>query len=218
MTRNIRLWAVGTAVLLMLVLAGANDMANTANAQAPGSPSASASGAAGQAQAAKIAPALQQRFSQQQQGAHLKYWVILKDQANTANNIPNSKWADKGWYVYNTLVNKAHSTQAPLLAQLGTMQTADKVSRTESFWIINSIAVEGDLASAQAMAASVDVAQVTELPALAMANAPATLSAKGQAVVNQALAQAKADTNKGRSAQGAQTNPFSPLYVQPNIS
>src|SRR4029079_15017172 len=66
-----------------------------------------------------------------------------------------------------------------------------------------------------ARAVCLDVAQATEPPQVARANAPATLSAKGQAVVNEAVAQAKADTNKGRSAQ---TNPLSPPNVQPNVS
>lgn len=90
------------------------------------------------------------------------------------------------------------------------MQSAGNVSRIQSFWIINSIVVEGDLASARAMAASPDVVQVTELPVATISDAPGTLSTKAQAIVNEALAETK-------TQRGAHVNPLAPLVIQPNL-
>ena len=104
--------------------------------------------------ASKISADLLRQFSALAPGGQAKYWVILADQADTRNNIPNTDWAAKGRYVYNTLRAKAAATQKPLLDQLTALQTTGSVSSTGSFWIINLIAVTGDRASAQMLASS----------------------------------------------------------------
>src|SRR5689334_362106 len=89
-------------LLVVLATAGGSGVfaSNAAGAHAPTAPD----GAVGNTPAAdKIAPDLLGQFYQAGQGAKLQYWVILADQADTRNTIPNSRWADKGWYVYNLL-------------------------------------------------------------------------------------------------------------------
>src|SRR6476619_3897301 len=115
------LWSISATLLLALV---AVFMLGTgANAAAPMSLrlGANPNSAAPQGQSAvqsKVSAALQQQFSAQASGSKLEYWVILADQADTSNKIPMSQWAAKGWYVYNTLKDKADNTQGPILSQL----------------------------------------------------------------------------------------------------
>src|SRR5690242_12704992 len=86
--------------LLVLAILGTLGWGITAaRAQRPADPPPKAAPTSG----APLAPTLAQQFAAAGPGAQLPYWVILKDQADTHNSIPNSDWAAKGWYVYNVL-------------------------------------------------------------------------------------------------------------------
>jgi subtilisin family serine protease len=198
------------AGLLFALAALAMLNANSAGAGTPTNQVARVS--AGQA-AAKISPDLLDSFAKAGPGGKVHYWVILADQADTTNNIPNSQWADKGWYVYNTLTDKADSTQKPLLDKLNTLKQAGSVTSIKSFWIVNFISVTGDLDSARAMAAESAVS-LLQLPENGMTYDDAGSGAhfySPQAA--DALKSALADIQMA----SAQANPLAPLLVQPNI-
>src|SRR5215212_2757 len=135
---------------------------------------------------ATLSVALQQEFAAQAPGAQIGYWVILQDQADTRNDIPNTRWADKGWYVYNTLRAKADATQPAVLQQIAGLQQAGAVATFHSYWIVNSLTVVGDFRSAQALSSNPAVAQVIELPVGEAMDTPAPLSAPAQAILRQA--------------------------------
>jgi len=196
---------------LLFALAGLAMLgAHSAGAGTPNSQAARVSAAQA---ATKISPDLLDSFVKAGPGGKVHYWVILAAQADTSNNIPNSKWADKGWYVYNTLTDKANTTQKPLLAKLNTLKQAGNVTGIESFWIVNFIAVTGDLDSARAMAAesAVGTLQLPENGVLYDNTGSGSPFYSPQAgdVLKSAL--------NDLQMASAQANPLAPLLVQHNI-
>jgi subtilisin family serine protease len=216
-------------ILAILLLAVTGLLAGSANASLPvasgshngssavlasqskGKPTTVSKTAPSQGTAQKISGGLLAQFGTRTQGDKLQYWIILQDQADTSNKIPNSRWAEKGWYVYNALTAKANATQKPLFAQLATLQQQGQVSTVKSFWIINSIMVIGDLNSAQAMAADPAVRIVREPGQYHLLDSPQgsvpSLSSQAEAILHGALA--------GTKSQPGFTNP---LTIQHNIS
>src|SRR6266540_247946 len=92
-------------------------------------------------------------------GQQAEFFVVLADQADLS---PAANWqtkADKGRYVYNTLLNKARTTQEPILQWL-----RERNIEHQSFYIVNAILVKGTREIAAALAARPDVARVTGNP------------------------------------------------------
>src|SRR6476661_3993407 len=83
------------------------------------------------APASKIAPWVIEHTANGQQAEFL---VMLADQADVsgADNLPTK--AEKGRYVYDTLLNKAQTTQEPVLQWL-----RDSGIEHQSFYIVNAI-------------------------------------------------------------------------------
>ena len=92
-------------------------------------------------------------------GQHAEFFVVLADQADVsvAASLPTK--AEKGRYVYQTLLEKAQSTQEPILQWL-----RDRNIEYRSFYIVNAILVKGDRQLAEILAARPDVARVTGNP------------------------------------------------------
>src|SRR5213079_2539863 len=67
--------------------------------------------------------------------------------------------AEKGRYVYNTLLNRSQTTQGPILQWL-----RERGVEYESFYIVNAILVKGSQEIAQALASRPDVARVEGNP------------------------------------------------------
>ena len=104
----------------------------------------------------KIAPWVVEHTAYGQQA---EFFVVLADQADLS---PAANWqtkADKGRYVYNTLLNKARSTQEPILRWL-----REHGLEHRSFYIVNAILVKGTREVAQALAGRPDVARVEGNP------------------------------------------------------
>ncbi len=190
-----------TLALAVSMVAGMLGTAAASSSQqaaaAPASAPASSAGVAGAPNSTGvpnnagvgISTALQDQFNAQPAGTQLNYWIILKDQVDTSNNIPMTQWADKGWFVYNKLVNEANASQPAVRSQLDQLTAQGKVSDIKSFWIINSFVVKGDLSSAQTIATNSAVARVRDTGQYHIIDQPATLSSGAQQVVDQALAQ-----------------------------
>ena len=72
-------------------------------------------------------------------GQQAEFFVVLADQAdvNPAANLPTK--IEKGRFVYQTLLQKAQSTQEPILQWL-----RDRKIEHQSFYIVNAILVKGD--------------------------------------------------------------------------
>jgi serine protease AprX len=106
----------------------------------------------------KIAPWVMDHTANGQQA---EFFVVLADQADvsSAANLPTK--AEKGQYVYETLLNKAQATQEPILQWL-----RDRGIEYQSFYIINAILVKGDRQLAETLAVRPDVASVEGNPVI----------------------------------------------------
>src|SRR6266436_5310301 len=104
----------------------------------------------------KIAPWVIQHTAYGQQA---EFFVVLADRADLspAANLPTK--AEKGRFVYQTLLEKAQSTQEPILEWL-----RERNVEHRSFYIVNTILVKGDRQLAETLAARPDVARVTGNP------------------------------------------------------
>jgi serine protease AprX len=92
-------------------------------------------------------------------GQQAEFFVVLADQADLspAANLPTK--AEKGRFVYQTLLEKALSTQGPILQWL-----RERSIEHQSFYIVNAILVKGTREVADTLAARPDVARVTGNP------------------------------------------------------
>src|ERR1700751_4989602 len=120
--------------------------------------SATAAGAGGgdAFQLGKIAPWVMEHTANGQQA---EFFVVLADQANLSQAADLQTKAEKGRYVYNTLLNKAQTTQGAILQWL-----RDRGIEHRSFYIVNAILVRGTREVAEALAARPDVARIEGNP------------------------------------------------------
>src|SRR5258708_31534418 len=104
----------------------------------------------------KIAPWVMEQTANGQQA---DFFVVLADQADLspAANLPTK--TEKGRFVYQSLLEKAQSTQEPILQWL-----RERKIENQSFYIVNAILVKGDRQLAETLAARPDVARVTGNP------------------------------------------------------
>src|SRR5437879_10641313 len=86
--------------------------------------------------ATKIAPWVIEHTTNGQQA---EFFVVLADQADLsgAANLPTK--AEKGRFVYNTLLTKSQTTQEPILQWL-----SERGIEHQAFYIINAILVKGN--------------------------------------------------------------------------
>src|SRR5438874_1480690 len=92
-------------------------------------------------------------------GQRAEFFVVLADQADLSGAASLPTKAEKGRFVHQTLLEKAQSTQGPILQWL-----RDRNIEFRSFYIVNAILVKGDRRLAEALAARPDVARVTGNP------------------------------------------------------
>ncbi|MBX6326751.1 MAG: S8 family serine peptidase, partial [Chthoniobacterales bacterium] len=92
-------------------------------------------------------------------GQQAEFFAVLADQADLspAANLPTK--AEKGRFVYQTLLEKAQTTQEPILQWL-----RDRGIEHQSFYIVNMILVKGARDIAEALAARPDVARIEGNP------------------------------------------------------
>src|SRR5215510_8308668 len=92
-------------------------------------------------------------------GQQAEFFVVLADQADLSPAANLQTKTEKGRFVYQTLLEKAQSTQEPILQWL-----RDRKIEHQSFYIVNAILVKGDRQLAERLAARPDVARVTGNP------------------------------------------------------
>src|SRR6266513_1703995 len=107
-------------------------------------------------QLGKIAPWVMEHTANGQQA---EFFVVLAEQADLSGAASLPTKTEKGRFVYQTLLEKAQSTQAPILQWL-----RDRKIENQSFYIVNAILVKGDRQLAETLAARPDVARVTGNP------------------------------------------------------
>ena len=92
-------------------------------------------------------------------GQQAEFFVVLADRADLspAANLPTK--TEKGRFVYQTLSEKAQTTQGPILQWL-----RDRNIEHQSFYIVNAILVKGTREIAETLAARPDVARVEGNP------------------------------------------------------
>lgn len=88
------------------------------------------------------------------------YWVYLAEQADLSGADAISDWSKRGSFVYNTLLETAHASQADIVNLLDQEQTTGNVSRFQSFFIVNAILVTSNVNTLDALAAHADVARL----------------------------------------------------------
>src|SRR5438105_11859418 len=106
--------------------------------------------------ASKIAPWVMQNTANGQQA---QFFVVLADQADLSSAANLTTKTEKGRFVYQTLLEKAQTTQGPILHWLG-----ERNIENQSFYIVNAILVKGDRQLAEILAARPDVARVEGNP------------------------------------------------------
>ena len=106
--------------------------------------------------AQKIAPWVVEHTANGQQA---EFFVVLGDQAELSHADGLQTKAEKGLYVYNTLLKKSQATQGPILRWL-----RERGLEHRSFYIVNAILLNGSRAVAEALAARPDVARVEGNP------------------------------------------------------
>ena len=92
-------------------------------------------------------------------GQRAEFFVVLADQADLSGAASLPTKAEKGRFVHQTLLEKAQSTQEPILQWL-----RDRNIEYRSFYIVNAILVKGGRQLAETLAARPDVARVTGNP------------------------------------------------------
>src|SRR5436190_109310 len=108
--------------------------------------------------AQKIAPWVTEHTANGQQ---TEFFVVLADQADLSGAANLQTKAEKGRYVYNTLLNRSQTTQGPILQWL-----RERGVEYQSFYIVNGILVKGSQEIAQALASRPDVARVEGNPVI----------------------------------------------------
>jgi serine protease AprX len=106
----------------------------------------------------KIAPWVMEHTANGQQA---EFFVVLADQADLSPAATLPTKSEKGRFVYQTLLEKAQSTQEPILQWL-----RDRHVEHQSFYIVNAILVKGTREIAEALAARPDVARVEGNPVI----------------------------------------------------
>ena len=104
----------------------------------------------------KIAPWVMERTAN---GQEAEFFVVLADQADLSQAATLQTKAEKGRYVYNSLLIKSRTTQGPILQFL-----RERGLKHRSFCIVNAILVTGSRDVAEALAARPDVARVEGNP------------------------------------------------------
>src|SRR5881398_1518465 len=104
----------------------------------------------------KIAPWVREHTANGQQA---EFFVVLADQADLSQAAALQTKAEKGRYVYSTLLNKSLTTQGPLLQWL-----RERGLEHQSFYIVNAILVKGTRDVAETLAARPEVARVEGNP------------------------------------------------------
>ena len=92
-------------------------------------------------------------------GQQAQFFVVLADQADLSPAANLQTKTEKGRFVYQTLLDKAQSTQGPILQLL-----RDRNIEHQSFYIVNAILVKGDRQLAETFAARSDVARIEGNP------------------------------------------------------
>ena len=104
----------------------------------------------------KIAPWVTEHTAS---GRQAEFFVVLADQADLSHADSLQTKAEKGRYVYNTLLNKSQTTQAPILQWL-----RERGLEHHSFYIVNAILVKGTGEIAEVLAGRPDVARIEGNP------------------------------------------------------
>ena len=104
----------------------------------------------------KIAPWVMEHTAN---GQKAEFFVVLADQADLSGAANLQTKAEKGRYVYNSLLNKSQTTQGAILQWL-----RDRAIEHQSFYIVNAILVKGTRQVADALAARPDVARIEGNP------------------------------------------------------
>ena len=92
-------------------------------------------------------------------GQQAEFLVVLADQADLGPAALLQTKAEKGRFVNSTLLNKAQTTQGPMLQWL-----RERGLEHRSFYIVNAILVKGTRQVAEALAARPDVARIEGNP------------------------------------------------------
>ena len=92
-------------------------------------------------------------------GGQTEFLALLTDQADLSGAAGLPTKLEKGRYVYHALLQKAQTTQGPLIAWLEARHV-----EYQAFYIVNMLWVKGDAGVVKALAARADVARIDANP------------------------------------------------------
>ena len=92
-------------------------------------------------------------------GQQAEFFVVLAEQADLSGAASLPTKAEKGRFVYETLLSKAQATQEPILQWL-----RERAIEHQSYYIVNAILVKGNREIVDTLAARPDVARVEGNP------------------------------------------------------
>jgi len=156
------LFLVAAAVALVAAVASSDAVGQRVEVRSQGAfhpaPAQPASLAANYGAPSKIAPWV---MEQTENGQQAEFLVVLADRADLspAANLPTK--TEKGRFVYQTLLEKARTTQEAVLQWL-----RDHKIEHQSFYIVNAILVKATRDIADALAARPDVARIEGNPVI----------------------------------------------------
>jgi serine protease AprX len=145
---NSRRYVLPVLVIMLLAILAVAQMGGSAKAGAP-------TGQAGMSSAStlsKIDPAVLQDTAN---GKSASFMVLMAGRPDLTAAYGMRDQDARGWYVFNTLRSHATQSQAGLRAWLEARGVAYK-----SFWIVNALAVTGDRALVESIAARADVREI----------------------------------------------------------
>lgn len=140
--KKLNRWVMLMSTLLLFVMALSISQSSPAHAQED-----------------KIEPGLREAIENAPNGKG-EFLVYMSEQADLGDAFGFEDRDERGEYVYDTLFNKAQSTQTDLLAYLNQQQSFDDVTEYRSFYIVNAVAVTGNVETLDALAARPDVSYI----------------------------------------------------------
>jgi subtilisin family serine protease len=129
-------------------------------------------------------------FAGKAAGEPASFLVVMRDQADLSGAEAFREKAEKGRFVFEALRAQAEAAQAPLRAALDAARVPYR-----SFYLVNMLEVEGDIALASQLAARDDVAILAPNPEVALSRGPDVPEAADPSSVSRVLSLATVEPN-----------------------
>ena len=93
-------------------------------------------------------------------GGSTIFYVYLYEEPDLSEAYEIEDWNERGYFVYNTLIQNAERTQEPIRNVLKILKVSGFVDYFKSYWIVNCIEVEGNINSIESIASMEQVKSI----------------------------------------------------------